>query len=997
MRSRTMLLLGVCCATQAWAQPSAPHAASGALPRLALAVDGNAGSCRSPASTREYWMAGHIQALAASAASTPPGTPAARPRPATRGSGRINASDGTMDFVVNFRYVPTSADLTRMRDAIRVAADIICDATDGQIRFGRVRLTGGGAEEDRGDIWAFAESGRSGVSMWTNGSGLGRLGDHIGLFSNDVDGAVIAHELAHHAFGIADEYGEMFGTCGQGPGFDPGTGDLLQNNSLMQDHTTSTEFTVSTNHDPLRGTNTTCPAGCMDPNCSRFWNATTMRFEATQQTIVHNGLSGWETLRQNYPFVTLPTGLPTAAQPANCRTSLVFVEDVVGSDQVMLFIDRSGSMLAPVAPGAPENRLDFAKAAARAFIDLQAGRGVSVGLVSFEESSRLDRAIADLTAADAGSFKSVVNGLAAGGNTGIGTAMQSAHFEFQRVATAGRTRTAFLLSDGENNRGEDPRTVADRLQADNIRIFTIPVGSSADRGLLSEISFRSDAVMLDAPSGRELPPIYVELAARFRGETLVLPRTESAVAGRREIIGGGVQSRRGQLAVQSFPFDVEGGAERLNVFLSARNLSVSTWAPGFVLRGPGGRVITAADTGLVARDPYYLLIKIPTPARGRWTLEVFATTPDDQLSYVVAHVENPAPDLLVDAYPRVALPAQPVSISVHTAYVADLEGVTYTGFVRRPDGSEVPLTFFRDGLTRSTEALFSDFAGRGIYEVRVTATVGPEARVQPGEPIFSGPADPGIDVKPFVRTGTSSFFLDTPTLPPCALSDCDRDGIPNGEEGTGDADGDGLPNDRDDDADGDDVPDALEGTVDTDGDGTRDFLDRDSDGDGVPDGLDPDRTHPGRRLQGDRERGLRFSFHLGYGFPLGDFAEGHDPGPSVTGDLEYALTTNVSLMAFLGYHAFPSNVVDAEGLTNLSFNLRAYSPAGPWRAFAQLGPGMYWPNAGGSEWGANLGVGLSFPVHPRLSLELSPNLHGVFANPDTRLFIDAWLGISWRY
>jgi hypothetical protein len=52
----------------------------------------------------------------------------------------------------------------------------------------------------------------------------------------------------------------------------------------------------------------------------------------------------------------------------------------------------------------------------------------------------------------------------------------------------GKTQTIFLLSDGANNRGEDPRVVAESLKAMGVRIFTISVGSAADKELLSNIS-----------------------------------------------------------------------------------------------------------------------------------------------------------------------------------------------------------------------------------------------------------------------------------------------------------------------------------------------------------------------------------------------------------------------------------------------------------------------------------------------------------------------------
>ncbi|MFE6848769.1 thrombospondin type 3 repeat-containing protein [Streptomyces sp. NPDC057686] len=65
--------------------------------------------------------------------------------------------------------------------------------------------------------------------------------------------------------------------------------------------------------------------------------------------------------------------------------------------------------------------------------------------------------------------------------------------------------------------------------------------------------------------------------------------------------------------------------------------------------------------------------------------------------------------------------------------------------------------------------------------------------------------------------------------------DTDSDGIPDATEGTGDPDGDGIPNFLDTDSDGDGIPDATEGTTDTDGDGIPNYLDTDSDGDGIPD------------------------------------------------------------------------------------------------------------------------------------------------------------------
>jgi len=75
-------------------------------------------------------------------------------------------------------------------------------------------------------------------------------------------------------------------------------------------------------------------------------------------------------------------------------------------------------------------------------------------------------------------------------------------------------------------------------------------------------------------------------------------------------------------------------------------------------------------------------------------------------------------------------------------------------------------------------------------------------------------------------------------------TDSDRDGILDDTEGSGDFDGDGLPDNQDTDSDNDGIPDSTEAgptpdnPVDTDGDGMPDYTDTDSDNDGLGDDLE---------------------------------------------------------------------------------------------------------------------------------------------------------------
>lgn len=943
---------------------------------------------------------------------------------ALAGGGSISDPDGIMDFEIHYRYVPTQAQIDSLKDQVRIAADIICDATDEEIRLGEVKITGGAVSEAKGDIWLLPQTGRSGLSFYLDGSNLGRDGRHINLFSNAVIGRIIAHELGHHAFGIGDEYpeeprciGKNFKTDGN-PADTSFQKDEAGNSSIMHNDNW-TELSVDANHDLNRGQlpyymcgrmtqddngnhtykatvdpdlatgtfdsasfdtakassavvtkfNVTDSLGtnhqvyayvvkteahewdvhfamddgeftggtagdyraigtatielsdtadddgrfalssvspadfeismtdfangaddlavpiafgdvdrvngfhenpkiCIedsDGNCLSRWDPVTERYELTQQTAMHQK-SDWATLVGNYPFVSAPAGTPVEAQPGNCRAELTFTEQIIGSDQVILFIDRSGSMDAPVRENAEDTRLDFAKAAARAFIDLQAGMGVDVGLISFNETSELERPMELLEVADAEPLKDKVDDLTEGGYTGIGTALQSSVTEFQRAAliaeedgTAVRSRTAFLLSDGENNRGEDPEVVADRLRDMGVQIFSIPVGDGADRELLDGLAANSGGEVMDAPNGDELPPIYAELFARYRGESLTMSRQESFVEPipRKRRIGVrttfSAMSVDAAVAVSSaavtqspyvdtFEFFVETLGERLNILLSGRNKDMDTWKVVFRITSPSGTEYTSADTSIIYADKYYTIVRLPTPEPGVWRIDLASGNNRAQSSFVQAHVENFAPDLYVDALPRTLTDtARVTTISVETTYFTSLDSnVDYDGFVRRPDGSNVPLKFSIDINTGSVSANFDEYAGRGVYEVFVSAKVDDTVKRLAGESIFEGPDIDLEDVAEFERRARTSFFVDIGELPPCHTSDCDDDGIPNNVEGDDDidTDGDGLPDYRDDDADGDDVPDAREGVKDTDGDGKPNYRDVDSDNDGVLDGTD---------------------------------------------------------------------------------------------------------------------------------------------------------------
>lgn len=732
---------------------------------------------------------------------------------------------GLMNFTVNFRYVPTAADITAMQEAIRVANDVICDATDGQIVFGSVTITSGSVNEAQADIWVLPDPGRSGVSFWTDGSGFGRDGSHINLFSDGIDGKVIAHELGHLAFGIGDEYDEQCrwgGPCGVGYAIDPADVDD-RNNTLMAYHNTMTELTVAANHDPLQGDGSGCPdvetctdKGLCTGDACNGYNGGTGRYEASQHTLIHGGKSDWEILDQNYPGLGLDIpALPIAAPPADCRGFLSFDIQTEGSSLVVLAFDRSGSM--QVQDVGDRTRLQFAQAAGRAFVDLQQNKNIDLGVVEFNSTASTVRTVEDLTPANAAAFKADIDALFPDGNTAIGDGLIESRVQLQiaqAVAEAsGETLTnptVFLLSDGQNNRGADPDAVADNLISAGVTIHSIPVGNGADTDLLSELASESGGQMLPAYSDDMIPAIYAELAAHQQGYSLI----NSSVEFEEHIF---FEFPSPSMLIN---LPVESGSDVLTVFLGLKqiekiNIENENIGRSVDLIDPAGNKVPDSQFTIM-EDAFYRILHVQNPQPGNYKLYVLnsqLTTPDLN---VVSFLENPLPDFYIDAEPRVITSPEPIGISGAASFGVSLfdPNIKYEGIVMRPDRSIVPVNLNFDPMTGAVAADFNNFNGGGSYTVIVKATVPRFANLVPGESIFESDAEYSIEVDDFVRVASTSFtFYDPGNCTPCDNDDCDGDGIPNkfeDEYPDQDPDNDGIPNRCDEDSDGDDIPDAEE-------------------------------------------------------------------------------------------------------------------------------------------------------------------------------------------
>lgn len=140
------------------------------------------------------------------------------------------------------------------------------------------------------------------------------------------------------------------------------------------------------------------------------------------------------------------------------------------------------------------------------------------------------------------------------------------------------------------------------------------------------------------------------------------------------------------------------------------------------------------------------------------------------------------------------------------------------------------------------------------------------------------------------------------------------------------------------------------------------------------------------------------SAHSGAAVPTGTFANDFDPGFNVLLDAGYHFSPQLSVVAFFGYNDFKSKTagIDDNYWINLSANVRYRRPLN--RAFSYYvgaGPGIYIPENGDTEFGANAGLGINYEYSPLLTFELGADYHTIF-DPDIQ-FVHSHAGVILRF
>ncbi len=432
--------------------------------------------------------------------------------------------DGTtvFDLKISVSGNPsTQAQRLQYERVIESFADGVYESTNGAHKIGTVEMFTRGRFQEQADIvWrqkghptadlngygheiggeiVRAASGQIFMyDIFENGRNIGSGAfEDVSLLDNpEGAGYLLAHEWAHYAYGLYEEY-------------------ELEKRFLS---TLVTRFEGLDDRSILQH-----PFGAegweADENLLHFLNFSTdvhytePKSVGTWQNEEHRA-SGWETLArainddprdifyllrpQRIRWADLPGRAPAHGSyapfelPGTARSELTILWP---SDELAVFIviDRSGSMR-----GSPLNN---AKIAAQFLVDSAELNTISLGVASFSDTVTVNQSLTRLTNDTVrDQIKQAINDIEAGGETAIGDAASRALSELLTDTEEEDNRVVFLLSDGENTSGAEPLSIIPAYQDASTPLYTFAYGDEADVETLREMALETGGRFFFSPT-----------------------------------------------------------------------------------------------------------------------------------------------------------------------------------------------------------------------------------------------------------------------------------------------------------------------------------------------------------------------------------------------------------------------------------------------------------------------------------------------------------------
>lgn len=652
---------------------------------------------------------------------------------ANAGTGTFN--NGLLDFCISVRFDATEAELDQIKNVLERGSQTFSDATNGQHRFGTVSIVNRNGCSEAAELWINPDT--PGQSAHATYGEYGVRGRHINMYfpsefssqaGADGDAYTVAHEFAHHVYGVADEYKNTSDNPAECASSNNSTDDfcLMDNYFTRGSRTNSAnyslnEFCVSSNHDP---DGDTVQENFYKESCWAHISSPKQKRRATAP----QGLPGGGVFPHNITFNNKGSGL-----------------------RVMIVIDRSGSMTI-------DQRINLAKSGANLFIDLLKD-GDSVGVASFSNSASLNFSLTTISGAGTrNNAKAAINNLQATGATNIGGGLQVALNQFNAQTEESCNEIILLLSDGDHNTGTTPESVIPALKARGANVISIGVGSGISSGgqaALQNVATQTGGKYFQTNNAADLPGLFARLSAETSQGGTLASKPQPISSGETKNILIPVET-----GVASVTFAIAYPSQNDQLSLALRSPSGVVISEINASSFPGVEVISGANLRA---------FRISNPEAGEWTMIVSAGAMTSGFFDAVAFADSEGVDLYASVLDDTLAFPEVVEIQATPTYKGlPVVGATVTGTATRPDGSVVSFTLFDNGLTVNGDidandgiysARFNNYRGDGTYNFQMTA-VAANGTTYPGEELFSvfGPLVPN-PVPSFTRITTTTAVV----------------------------------------------------------------------------------------------------------------------------------------------------------------------------------------------------------------------------------------------
>lgn len=302
---------------------------------------------------------------------------------------------------------------------------------------------------------------------------------------------------------------------------------------------------------------------------------------------------------------------PSASVLSDIATTPAPVPD----QDVMLVIDRSGSMSEPAGTG--QTKMEEAKDAASLFVQLiQSNAGHRAGLVSFSTTASLDEAIGAVNPAKKNQLigpspfsGGAVGALTPDGLTSIGAGIDRAQTQ---LASGSNAKTILLLTDGLQNTPPMIAAAVSDIGATTVHAIGLGTESNLDGAILSQLAQSTGGAYTRAGDGLDLKKFFaLAFGDIFEAGTLTDPTAELP---------------RDRNQTEPVEFDVC-DEERITVVVGWDRTD-GRLEP--VLTTPDGTVITAGTAGIEAsagRTWFFLKVSLPHGGQREGTWKVHFRRP----------------------------------------------------------------------------------------------------------------------------------------------------------------------------------------------------------------------------------------------------------------------------------------------------------------------------------------------------------------------------------